>query len=142
MAPEITRIESVEFSYPLDDLGTDEHGFNHVYEPGSVTERKPFAINVHTDTGITGEYVGGTSPGAAQRHCIAAPRNTNDDALALVHPDCQNVQPPVYAGGYSDVMDAMSDEDTVTPPDGAGLGVEYDWEYIEHNATGSVHVYE
>ncbi|QLC35002.1 mandelate racemase (plasmid) [Halarchaeum sp. CBA1220] len=71
MAPEITKIESTEFSYTLDDVGTDEHGFNLVYEPGESTERKLFAVKVHTDEGITGEYVGGNSPGAAQYNLVA-----------------------------------------------------------------------
>ena len=391
MAPEITSIESVEFAYPIEDVGTDQHGFNLVYEPGSVTERKLFGITIHTDEGITGEYVGGNSPGAAQintfadylvgknplkrerhwsevkralrkydrmgigpidialwdyagkkydapihellgtyrtrfpayastyhgdenggldtpeafadfaeecrsmgyggfkihgwggsegsrdlgreleaihavgqrvgdemdlmhdpaceletyadalklgraldeegffwyedpyrdggisqhahrklrqaldtpilqtehvrglepatdfaanestdflradpeydggitgamkrakmaegfgldvefhapgpaqRHCIAAVRNTNYYELALVHPDCPNTQPPVYEDDYSDMLDTVDDDGTVGVPDGPGLGVEYDWEYIEDNATGSVHTYD
>ncbi|QHS16690.1 mandelate racemase [haloarchaeon 3A1-DGR] len=81
------------------------------------------------------------APGPAQRHCIAAIRNTNYYELALVHPDCPNTQPPVYQGEYSDMMEAVEDG-FVTVPDGPGLGVDYDWEYIESNATGSVHVYE
>jgi len=71
MAPEIARIESIEFSYPLDDVGTDENGFNLVYEPGTTTERKLFGIRIETDEGITGEYVGGNSPGAAQYNTFA-----------------------------------------------------------------------
>ena len=51
---EITRIESTEFSYPLEDVGTDGHGFNLVYEPGTTTERKLFALRIHTDEGIAG----------------------------------------------------------------------------------------
>jgi L-alanine-DL-glutamate epimerase-like enolase superfamily enzyme len=82
------------------------------------------------------------APGPAQRHCIAACRNSNYYEMALVHPDCQNTQPPVYEGGYSDLMDAVDDDGTVGVPDGPGLGVEYDWDYIEDNTTGSVHVYE
>ncbi|QLG27354.1 mandelate racemase [Halorarum halophilum] len=82
------------------------------------------------------------APGPAQRHCIAATRNANYYELALVHPDCANTQPPVYGGEYSDMLDAVDDEGTVPVPDGPGLGVEYDWDYIETNATGSVHVYE
>jgi L-alanine-DL-glutamate epimerase-like enolase superfamily enzyme len=391
MAPTITRIESVEFAYPIEDVGTDQHGFNLVYEPGSVTERKLFGLRVHTDTGITGEYVGGNSPGAAQintfanylvgknplarerhwseikralrkydrmgigpidialwdfagkyhdaaihellgtyrtrfpayastyhgdenggldtpeafadfaedcaemgyqgfkihgwggsegardldrevaavhavgdrvgdrmdlmhdpaceletfadalklgraldevgffwyedpyrdggisqhghrklrqaldtpilqtehirglepatdfvasestdflradpeydggitgamkrasvaegfgidvefhapgpaqRHCIAAIRNTNYYELALVHPDAPNTQPPVYEGEYSDMIDTVDDDGMVTVPEGPGLGVDYDWDYIEANSTGSVHTYE
>ncbi|GAA0310051.1 enolase C-terminal domain-like protein [Halarchaeum salinum] len=391
MAPEITRIESTEFSYELDDVGTDEHGFNLVYEPGETTTRKLFALRVHTDEGITGEYVGGNSPGAAQvnmfadylvgknplerekhwseikralrkydrmgigpvdialwdfagkyydapihellgtyreripayastyhgdehggldsptafadfaeeardagysgfkihgwgggdasrdltreidavhavgeavgdemdlmhdpaceletfadalklgraldeegffwyedpfrdagisqhahrklrqkldtpilqtehvrglevksdfaasestdflradpeydggitgaikiarvaegfgidtefhapgpaqRHCIAATRNANYYEMALVHPNAANTTPPVYAGDYEDQFDTIDDDGTVSVPHGAGLGVEYDWDYIEANATGSRHVYE
>ncbi|WP_435156374.1 mandelate racemase family protein [Haladaptatus sp. DFWS20] len=391
MAPEITKIESTEFKYPLEDVGTDKHGFNLVYEPGATTDRKLFAIKVHTDTGITGEYVGGNSPGAAQyntvadyligknplkrekhwsevkralrkydrmgigpidialwdfagkyhdapihellgtyreripsyastyhgdenggldspaafadfaeecrergfpgykihgwgggdtardldreiaavhavgervgdemdlmhdpaceletfgdalklgraldeesffwyedpfrdggisqhahrklrqsldtpilqtehvrglematdfvaneatdfvradpeydggitgamkrarvaegfgldvefhapgpaqRHCIAATRNSNYYELALVHPKCQNTQPPVYEGGYSDMIDAIDSDGTVPVPEEPGLGVDYDWDYIESNTTGSVHIYD
>jgi len=82
------------------------------------------------------------APGPAQRHCIAATRNSNYYELALVHPDCPNTQPPVYQGGYSDMIDTIDDEGTVAVPDGPGLGVDYDWDFIEANATGSVHVYE
>ncbi len=76
------------------------------------------------------------APGPAQRHCIAATRNANYYELALVHPDCDNTQAPVYAGGYTDQLDAIDDDGTVPVPDGPGLGVEYDWEYIEENALG------
>jgi L-alanine-DL-glutamate epimerase-like enolase superfamily enzyme len=82
------------------------------------------------------------APGPAQRHCIAAVRNANYYEMALVHPKCQNTQPPVYKGDYSDMIDAIDDEGTVSVPDSPGLGVEYNWEYIEENKTGSVHVYE
>jgi L-alanine-DL-glutamate epimerase-like enolase superfamily enzyme len=82
------------------------------------------------------------APGPAQRHCIAATRNTNYYELALVHPDADNTQPPVYEGGYSDLIDTVDGDGTVGIPEGPGLGVEYDWDYIDENSTGSVHVYE
>jgi len=82
------------------------------------------------------------APGPAQRHCIAAVRNANYYELALVHPDCQNTQPPVYRGDYSDLLDTIDSDGTVPVPDGPGLGVEYDWGYIDANQTGSVHTYE
>ena len=82
------------------------------------------------------------APGPAQRHCIAAARNANYYELALVHPECPNTQPPVYQGEYSDMIDTIDDDGTVPVPDGLGLGVDYDWEYIEDNRTGSVHVYQ
>jgi L-alanine-DL-glutamate epimerase-like enolase superfamily enzyme len=82
------------------------------------------------------------APGPAQRHCIAATRNANYYELALVHPECQNTQPPVYQDDYSDLLDTVDADGTVPVPDGPGLGVEYDWEYIEDNQTGTVHVYD
>mgnify|MGYP000058944339 CR=1 FL=1 len=82
------------------------------------------------------------APGPAQRHCMAATRNSNYYELALVHPDVPNPIPPVYQGGYSDYIDTIDDDGYVDVPDGPGLGVDYDWEFIEDNATGSVHVYE
>lgn len=82
------------------------------------------------------------APGPAQRHCMAATRNTNYYELALVHPFVKNPIAPVYEGDYSDYMDAIDENGTVPVPDGPGLGVEYDWDFIEENATGSVHVYE
>jgi L-alanine-DL-glutamate epimerase-like enolase superfamily enzyme len=82
------------------------------------------------------------APGPAQRHCIAATRNTNYYEMALVHPDCQNTTAPIYAGEYDDQLDSVDDDGMVPVPDGPGLGVEYDWDYIEANRTGSVHVYE
>ncbi|GAA5054065.1 mandelate racemase family protein [Haladaptatus pallidirubidus] len=82
------------------------------------------------------------APGPAQRHCIAATRNSNYYELALVHPKCQNTQPPVYHGNYSDMIDAIDSNGTIPVPDEPGLGVEYDWDYIESNTTGSVHTYE
>jgi len=82
------------------------------------------------------------APGPAQRHCIAATRNSNYYEMALVHPDTQNTQPPIYEGEYSDMIDTVDENGHVEVPDGPGLGVEYDWEYIDDHATGSTHVYE
>lgn len=81
------------------------------------------------------------APGPAQRHCIAATRNTNYYEMALVHPDCQNTMPPIYEGDYSDLMGAV-DGGFVSVPDDPGLGVDYNWGYVKDNATGSVHRYQ
>jgi L-alanine-DL-glutamate epimerase-like enolase superfamily enzyme len=81
------------------------------------------------------------APGPAQRHCIAATRNANYYELALIHPDCENTQPPVYESDYSDMIGTVDGDGRVEVPDGPGLGVEYNWEYITSNETGSTHVY-
>ena len=82
------------------------------------------------------------APGPAHRQCLAATRNANYYELALVHPDVNNPIPPVYDGGYSDSIEAVDDRGRLSVPEGPGLGVDYDWEYMEANATGSTHVYE
>ncbi|QCS44953.1 enolase C-terminal domain-like protein [Natrinema versiforme] len=81
------------------------------------------------------------APGPAHRQCLAATRNSNYYEVALVHPDCQNTQPPVYANGYSDSIDTIDGDGFVTVPDGPGLGVEYDWDEILSRETGR-RVYE
>ncbi|WP_170933422.1 hypothetical protein [Halorubrum lacusprofundi] len=42
---------------------------------------------------------------------------------------------------YSDSHDTVDDDGRIEVPDGPGLGVDYDWKYIEDNSTGSVHTY-
>jgi L-alanine-DL-glutamate epimerase-like enolase superfamily enzyme len=81
------------------------------------------------------------APGPAQRQCIAATRNTNYYEMALVHPDCGNTQPPVFADGYDDALDAIDGNGRIAVPDGPGLGVEYDWSFVEEHAAGG-RVYE
>lgn len=63
----------------------------------------------------------------------------DEHELALVQPEAPNTQPSVYNGGYSDMIDTIGDDGYVTVPDGPGLGVYHDWEYIFENATGTVH---
>jgi L-alanine-DL-glutamate epimerase-like enolase superfamily enzyme len=76
------------------------------------------------------------APGPAQRHCMAALRNANYYEMALVHPIAPNTTPPVYAGDYDDQLDTVDDDGTVPVPDGPGLGVDYDWDYVLANETG------
>jgi len=60
-------------------------------------------------------------------------RNTSYYELALVHPNCGNTrQMPVYED-FSDRLDTIDDNGLVSVPDGPGLGVNYDWSYIEDN---------
>jgi L-alanine-DL-glutamate epimerase-like enolase superfamily enzyme len=76
------------------------------------------------------------APGPAQRHCMAAIRNSNYYEMALVHPETANTTPPVYLDGYDDQLETIDSDGFVEVPDGPGLGVEYDWTYIEENAHG------
>ncbi|MFC7018777.1 MULTISPECIES: enolase C-terminal domain-like protein [Haloarcula] len=107
------------------------------YDAGITGAMK--VANVAEGFGLDVEY---HAPGPAQRQVMAATRNSNYYEMALLHPEVENPVPPVYKGDYSDTFDSIDDEGTVPVPDGPGLGVDYDWDYIEDNATGSVHVYE
>lgn len=71
--------------------------------------------------------------GPAHRHCMSAMRNSNFYEVALVGPDTPNAVPPVYACGYSDQLDCVGADGCVPVPAGPGLGVVYDWGFIDAN---------
>jgi len=73
--------------------------------------------------------------GPAHRHLMAAFRNSNYYEMALVGPDCPNAVAPVYSCGYQDQLDSVDDEGCVSVPEAAGLGVSYDWDYINAHKT-------
>lgn len=106
-------------------------------------------VNPNYDMGITGAIKVGHlaeslgmdvevhGAGPAQRHCMAAFRNTNYYELALVGPKSGSSSPPVYLGSYSDMLEAVDPDGTFPVPTGHGLGVAYDWEFIRKNATST-----
>lgn len=73
--------------------------------------------------------------GPAHRHVMGAMRNSNFYEVALVGPDCPNAVPPVYLCGYSDLLECVGSDGCVPVPDGPGLGVIYDWDFINTNKT-------
>jgi L-alanine-DL-glutamate epimerase-like enolase superfamily enzyme len=75
------------------------------------------------------------APGPAQRHCMAAIRNANYYELGLVHPKVDTAQPPVYTN-YRDSLNAIDENGHLPVPDGPGLGVEIDWDFVEAHRTG------
>jgi L-alanine-DL-glutamate epimerase-like enolase superfamily enzyme len=72
--------------------------------------------------------------GPAHRAIISVTPNTHFYELALIGPDMPNAIPPVYLDSYSDQAEAVTGEG-LPVPDGEGLGVTYDWEFIERNRT-------
>jgi L-alanine-DL-glutamate epimerase-like enolase superfamily enzyme len=73
--------------------------------------------------------------GPAQRHCMAAIRNTNYYELGLLHPTKGNAMlPPVFAGDYREDARDLGEDGCVAVPEGPGLGVNYDWERIDGRA--------
>lgn len=83
------------------------------------------------------------TPGPAQRQCMAAIRNSNYYELSGSHPKAKNANfvAPAYKGDYSDELDACDENGHFPVPQGPGLGVEYDWDFINKNRT-ALEVYE
>ncbi len=75
-------------------------------------------------------------PGPSRRQCMAAMRNSNYYELGLVHPQVPTFGSPVYLDGYSDELDGIDENGHVHVPDGPGMGVALDWDYIEKHQTG------
>lgn len=68
--------------------------------------------------------------GPAQRHVMAAIRNSNFYEVSLLAPGRRNPIPDIHACGYSDELDCVGADGCVPVPIGPGLGVTYDWEKI------------
>jgi L-alanine-DL-glutamate epimerase-like enolase superfamily enzyme len=85
--------------------------------------------------GIDIEFHG---PGPAQRQCMAAVRNTNYYEMGLVHPKMATSGDfPVYKD-YRDALEAVDPHGHVPIPQGPGLGVEIDWDWVNAHHTGKV----
>jgi len=65
---------------------------------------------------------------------MTAIRNTNYYEMGLVHPKCQGTAFPLYLN-YRDGLDAIDENGFVYAPDGPGLGVDLDWDYINEHRT-------
>jgi L-alanine-DL-glutamate epimerase-like enolase superfamily enzyme len=69
-------------------------------------------------------------PGPVHRHVMSSIRNTNFYELGLVHPLVKSSRNPVYQG-YSDDLDAVDKNGCVYAPEGPGIGVLLDWDWIK-----------
>jgi L-alanine-DL-glutamate epimerase-like enolase superfamily enzyme len=75
--------------------------------------------------------------GLAHRHCMASIRNTNYYEVGLVHPDVPRNQGPIYGElRWMDELHSVDAEGYVPVPDGPGLGVPVDWEWINGHKIG------
>jgi L-alanine-DL-glutamate epimerase-like enolase superfamily enzyme len=99
--------------------------------------------DAHLDGGITGlmkiastveafgldvePHVGGP----AHLHCLSAIRNASYFEHGLLHPEIEWMS----ASGFTEPVAVPDDDGRVAVPDGPGLGVEIDWDYVEANAT-------
>lgn len=71
------------------------------------------------------------APGPVQRACMSAIRNSNFYEMSMVGPSRGCFTGHFYTCGYSDELDAIEKDGCVTVPERPGLGVDYDWNYIE-----------
>ena len=77
-------------------------------------------------------------PGPVRRHLMAAWRNTNYYEMGLLHPKVGPFHLPIFKSDYRDGIDAIDKNGCVRVPDGPGLGVEYDWDFIAKHTTNVV----
>lgn len=73
--------------------------------------------------------------GPAHRAVMSAIRNTNFYEVFLCAPKCANPLPPVYTCGYEDSLHGVGADGCFPVPEGVGLGVTYDWDYINAHTT-------
>jgi len=98
-----------------------------VYLDGGITGAMKIA-RVAEGFGVDVEFHGS---GPATLQCLSAVRNTNYFEHALVHPECE------WTNAQALETDVDQPEDgTVSIPDGPGLGVDVDWEFVEERRTG------
>ncbi|TCR63047.1 enolase C-terminal domain-like protein [Bosea sp. BK604] len=71
------------------------------------------------------------APGPAQRACMSAIRNSNFYELSMVGPSRGCFTGDFYTCGYSDALDSVGKDGCFPVPQRPGLGVDYDWGYIE-----------
>jgi len=77
-------------------------------------------------------------PGPAQRQCMAAIRNTNYYEMGLLHPKAPASHDPNLFLDYEDALGTVDSNGCVPVPQGAGLGVEINWEWVERNRTNVI----
>ena len=86
--------------------------------------------------GIDIEFHG---PGPAQRQCMAAIRNTNYYEMGLLHPKAPaSHDDKLFLDNYHDTLEAVDSRGHVPVPQGPGLGVGINWEWVDRNRTGLV----
>jgi L-alanine-DL-glutamate epimerase-like enolase superfamily enzyme len=78
--------------------------------------------------------------GPEQLHLLAAVKNANYYEVVWVHPNVPDFNPPIYKNVNVTRLDCIDEEGMVEVPDGPGLGVEVDWDYISRHSTGKLEV--
>jgi L-alanine-DL-glutamate epimerase-like enolase superfamily enzyme len=70
---------------------------------------------------------------------MAAIRNTNYYEMGLIHPKAPaSHNPRLYGDRYRDDLDAIDEHGHVPIPQGPGLGVSINWDWVEAHRTAVV----
>jgi L-alanine-DL-glutamate epimerase-like enolase superfamily enzyme len=102
-------------------------------EDGGITGVMKLAALAEAN-GMDVELHGG---GLAARHCLAAIRNTHYYELGGVHPKLLRTKAPIYTEHrWLDELDCVDEHGQVDVPLGPGLGVEFDWDFLNAHRTG------
>ena len=103
------------------------------YQDGGVTGAMKIA---HAAEGL-GLDVEIHAPGPVHRHLMTSIRNTNYYELGLVHPKFDSNAPhhPYYLD-YSDDLNSIDSNGNVYAPQGPGIGVPINWDWIKFHQTG------
>lgn len=75
--------------------------------------------------------------GPAELQFLAGVKNANYYENVWVHPVMRNSEPPIYTNVQITGLDCIDSEGYVAVPDGPGLGIEYDWDFMKKNETAS-----
>ena len=75
--------------------------------------------------------------GPAELQFLAGVKNANYYENVWVHPVMRNSEPPIYENVQITGLDCIDKEGYVAVPDGPGLGIEYDWDFMKKNETAS-----
>lgn len=67
----ITKVELIEFTYPVKNVGLAENGYDTVYVPNTTGKLSTLAVRIETEDGVVGEYVGGMTLAARQTAYLA-----------------------------------------------------------------------
>ena len=100
---------------------------------GGITGLMKIAVLAEAN-GLDVELHGGN---LAHRHCMASIRNTNYYELGLVHPKVSHTKAPIYPENrWLDQLDSVDQNGCLDVPEGPGLGVPLDWDFITAHKSG------
>ena len=127
------HVRGLESKMDTIHAGAADYVRANVSEDGGITGVMKIAT-VAEANGLDVELHGGS---LAHRHCMASIRNTNYFELGLCNPKVLETSPPIYPDRqWLDEVDSVDAQGCVDVPEGDGLGVPLDWDFINARRCG------